>query len=544
MTRALAAVSIAALALPATALAGRWAVGLERGVPADEVAARVARVTGGDVSPLAPFALVVQAPSARGVGSLRGVSYVERLDRSRRLAFAPNDPLVKRQWYVNSIRAFDAWVQRPTLYTTKVAIIDSGIDGSHPEFENRIADAVSFVDSNPRKDSFGHGTFVAGIIAAALNNGTGIAGVAFPSRLLVAKVVRADGTISPEDEARAIRWAVDEGAQVINLSVAALRDPLNPRNDLFSPLEASAIEYAVRKGAVVVAAVGNGDGAPVTPWRYASYPAALPHVIGVGAVTRDGSVPEFSNRDEVHIDLAAPGDEIFSTVPRAFPGEKQACAEDGYSPCGPEELRRGQGTSFAAAQVSAAAALLLAERPTLAPEQVAALLERSATDLTPATGCKRCSEGRDELSGWGFLDVAGAVRQIAAAPPVDDLEPNDDAGRRSAALFGRSNTIYATIDYWDDPADVYRVFLRKRQRLFLKLQGLPAGSATLALWRPGTREIEPPVFVSPRKPIRRVAVRGSVRRLAFRARKRGWHYVEIKAALPAFSQYTLVLSKR
>ncbi|MDQ3992967.1 MAG: S8 family serine peptidase [Actinomycetota bacterium] len=543
MSRALAVAFILTLALPAPALAGRWAVGLERGARKDAVAARVARATGGQVSTLAPFALVVQARSARGVASLRGVSFVERLDRSRRLAFTPTDPLLKRQWYVGAIRAFDAWPQRPSLFTTKVAIIDSGIDASHPELENRIADARSFVDNEPRKDSFGHGTFVAGIISAGLNNGSGIAGIAFSSRLLVAKVVRADGTISPEHEARAIRWAVDAGAQVINLSLAALRDPLDGRNDLYSPLEASAIEYAVRRGVVVVAAVGNGDGAPRLPWRYASYPAALPHVIGVGAMARDGSVPDFSNRDPVYTDLAAPGEQIFSTVPRALAGEKP-CPDDGYSWCGREELRRGEGTSFAAAQVSAAAALVLAERPTLAPEQVRALLERNAADLTPASGCKRCRAGRDELSGWGLVDVAAAVRMSGAAPPVDDLEPNDYPGSRAAAILGRSSTIHATIDYWDDPTDVYRVFLRKRQRLFMKVEGLSASSASLAVWQPGIRKIAPRLFVPPGKPLRRVAITRSARRLPIRAGKRGWHFVEVKAEFPAFSQYTLTLSKR
>src|SRR5207237_9276370 len=91
-----------------------------------------------------------------------------------------------------------------------------------------------------------------------------------------------------------------------------------PRRDTDAALAADAVEYAVRRGAVVVAAVGTSDQAPATPWPYASYPAALPHVLGVSALARDGSVPLFSNRDLVYDDIAAPGQDIFSTIPRAL----------------------------------------------------------------------------------------------------------------------------------------------------------------------------------------------------------------------------------
>ena len=103
--------------------------------------------------------------------------------------------------------------------------------------------------------------------------------MAFPAQLLVAKVVRNDGTISLEAEAKAIRWAADNGARVINLSIGGLRDPKNPSRDTFSQLEAAAVQYAVAKGALVVAAVGNDELAPATPWPYASYPG--------GAAARD-----------------------------------------------------------------------------------------------------------------------------------------------------------------------------------------------------------------------------------------------------------------
>src|SRR5439155_2260356 len=158
---------------------------------------------------------------------------------------------------------------------------------------------------------------------------------------------------------------------------------------------ARTIASAVSHGAVVVAAAGNGDQAPRIPWPYASYPAALPHVIGVSALARDGSVPSFSNRDPVFDDLAAPGQDIFSTLPRRLSPFHPGCTAAGYSDCGPDEYVHAAGTSFAAPQVSAAAALLLATDPALKPDQISALLERTADDVNASTGCRRCPLLRD-----------------------------------------------------------------------------------------------------------------------------------------------------
>src|SRR4029077_8093474 len=135
-----------------------------------------------------------------------------------------------------------------------------------------------------------------------------IAGVGFPVELLIAKIVRSDGTISPDAEAHAIHWAVDNGARVINMSFGGVRDPHDRSLDTYSPLEAAAVQYAVTNGVLVVAAVGNADGAPEELWGYAGYPAALPHVVGVSAIARDGTVPTFSNRDVLYNDIAAPGE--------------------------------------------------------------------------------------------------------------------------------------------------------------------------------------------------------------------------------------------
>ena len=121
------------------------------------------------------------------------------------------------------------------------------------------------------------------------------------------------------------------------------------------------------KGVLVVAAVGNSDQSPAQPWPYASWPAALPHVVGVSALNRRGGTPAFSNRDPQFNDIAAPGEDILSTLPLKLTAKYPECAEQGYSICGPVEYRSAEGTSFATPQVSAAAAMLIATSPGLAP---------------------------------------------------------------------------------------------------------------------------------------------------------------------------------
>jgi Subtilase family len=544
--QAVVAVLALALAAPPSATAARFAVGLERGASPAAVAERVRQASGGTVSTIAPFALSLQARSARGVAGIRGVAYVERLDQVRRLSYAPTDPLVKRQWYLDAINAFTFWPQVPVRAPVHVAVIDSGIDGSHPELAGRIEDAQSFVDNHPRKDAQGHGTFVAGVIAAEANNAQGIAGIGFPVKLLVAKVVRADGTISPEAEAKAIHWAVDRGAQVINLSLGGTRDPVRFTRDTFSLLEASAIDYAVENDVVVVAAVGNGDQAPSFPWLFANYPAALAHVVGVSAVARDGSVPTFSNRDSIYNDVAAPGQDILSTLPRALTELRPLCEEQGYSSCGSKEFKRGDGTSFAAPQVSAAAALMLSEEPELEPEQVSVLLRRSATDVTQVT-CRECGFGRDSYSGWGRLDIAEAVRATdGPLPRTDQFEPNDEAGFRAATLGRRKPVLRlrATLDYWDDRIDVYRVWLRRGQRISARLKGLTEIDANLRLFRPGTRVLQRrfPGFAT--RPVRRTSGYELVKRLRpYRAQTPGWHYVEVKVWSQGSGGYRLQIRR-
>ncbi len=539
----LAAITAAFLAVPGVASAARFAVGLASGADAETVASAVERRTGNRPESLSPIpALVAEARHGASLVGLPGVRYVEPLV-SRHLALTPTDPFVSRQWYLAQSRFYESWITYPAFESVPVAVIDSGVDARHPELAGKVIGARSFVGGSPRVDALGHGTFVAGIIAAGVDNGIGIAGLAPSAQLLVAKVVTAGRSIPVAAEAKAIRWAVENGARVINMSLGGLRDPLDPRRDSFSRLEADAVAYAVRNGVVVVAAVGNDDQAPRSPWSYASYPAALPHVLGVSAITQFGTVPKFSNRDRIYNDIAAPGDQILSTFPRPLTSRFPACSEQGFSSCGPEEYREAQGTSFATPQVSSAAATLLSLRPQLLPEQVTAILERSVADVNAVTGCAACAVGRDALSGWGRLDVAEAITALSKPLPLrDHFEPNDDAGTHATAITGANRRVNATVDFWDDQDDVYAIGLRKGRRVYIGLTGSErSADLSLALWLPTTHSIEDVRNFRQRV---RVSVRsGSREYFSYAAPVTGKYFVQVRMSSPGTTSYRLAIVK-
>jgi hypothetical protein len=280
------------------------------------------------------------------------------------------------------------------------------------------------------------------------------------------------------------------------------------------------------------------------PWPFADYPAALPHVLGVSALRQNGSVPDYSNRDKVFVDIAAPGDAIVSTVPRNLvDATRPNCADQPYSMCGPAEFRDAIGTSFAVPQVSAAAALLLGQDPKLTADQVVWVLERSARDVNAATGCTRCPAGRDSLTGWGRLDVQAALRMLKTGvqlPRPDLYEPNDNAGKL-AHPFGPPRTIGASLDYWDDPIDVYSIKLRKGLHVYIRLSTSVRRAIGLVLWNPGTPSVEGEAAVPPDRAATAVAV-GGQQRLAYLVPKTGTYYVEVRFVPPAQGRLTYTLS--
>ena len=455
-------------------------------------------------------------------------------------AFTPSNAYYGKQWYLGQDNAFDAWASPPLLDTVKVAVVDSGVDCGLPDFKNQIANEKSFVGGSACMDTQGHGTIVAGEIAGALNS-AGVVGLAYQSQLLVAKVVAADGTIPLKAEAAGIRWAVNQGARVVNLSFGAVRDPLSPELDSYSKVEAQAVAYAVKKGAVVVAAVGNADEAPTTPWLFASWPAALPHVIGVAALTRSGNVPDFSDEDPRYVDIAAPGVGIFSTFPKDLTASQNGCTPQGYTDCAAGDYRKPEGTSFAAPQVAAAAAVLFGADPSLTNSQVTRILERHADDVDAASGCAQCPVGRDMFSGWGSLDVMKAVDSLSNSPlpPSDRLEPNDDAAQ-APKLWGRQPDLSPTLDYWDDPVDVYRVKLDRGQELRARFAAhWPNAAVDLSFWRPGTKT----VLHGHKGRVATTAGPGSTQHLSYRAPSAGWYYVALRMTQHGSGRYTLRLTK-
>jgi len=291
---------------------------------------------------------------------------------------------------------------------------------------------------------------------------------------------------------------------------------------------------------LVVAAAGNGNDAPAKPWPFASYPAAFPHVLGVGAYGRTGGVPSFSNRDDRLVDLSAPGTSIFSLFPRPLTAPFAACPEQGYSSCGTKDYRHADGTSFAAPQVTAAAALLFGEEPTLRPDQVSEILRLTASDATPANGCADCSAGPDSLSGFGRLDVSAALDELQGPPPTADrFEPNDDAGAAATVVYG-SMAATATLDWWDDPNDVYRIHLVKGQRLSVLVHAPPRIDPSILLWKPGLHALAD--ARSDLRARRSVHGPGVPERIRFKAARTAWYTLQVKLARPGFGPYRLHLT--
>jgi hypothetical protein len=281
--------------------------------------------------------------------------------------FAPSDdPRSHEQWGLRAVGAKAAW-ERSTGKEIVVAVLDTGV-APHEDLPGLLP-GRSFIGAT-EPDPNGHGTHVAGIIAAAMGNGLGIAGLAPAVRLLPVQVLDAEGSGDHADIASGIIWATDNGADVINLSLGG-----EESSDVLS----AAVQYAVSKDVIVVAAAGNSGSGSNAPM----YPAAYDPVLAVAAAGPDGTAAMFSNSGP-YVDLAAPGFAILSTVPGGY---------DYLS-----------GTSQAAPFVSAAAALLLGAGR--APAEISNILATSSRDVLPT--------GRDPYTGAGMLDVAAAL----GAPPT------------------------------------------------------------------------------------------------------------------------------
>ncbi|MGW7663085.1 type VII secretion-associated serine protease mycosin [Streptomyces sp. NPDC054756] len=308
------------------------------------------------------------------------------------------DSIRAQQWALEAMHTQEAWRTTKGAGVT-VAVLDTGVDDDHPDLKDNVLtgkDMVGFGAERGDRPWARHGTAMAGIIAGhghGQGNGDGVLGIAPEAKILPVRVILEDG-----DPARAkarntrgnalaegIRWAADHGADVINLSLGDDSKSAHPEAG-----EDEAVQYALRKGAVVVASAGNGG----EKGDHISYPAAYPGVIAATAVDRYGTRASFSTR-RWYATVSAPGDKVVIADPD-------------------RKYYEGWGTSAAAAFVSGAVALIKAAHPSLTPAQIKRLLEDTARNA-PASG-------RDDSRGYGFVDPAAALTKAARMKP-QQLKP-------------------------------------------------------------------------------------------------------------------------
>lgn len=295
----------------------------------------------------------------------------------QRAQVAPNDPLYKQfQWNLRRIGMEQAWDLRPDAADVIVAVLDTGVDLSHADLKpNLLADlGYDFLDDQPSpQDDESHGTAVAGIIGALGNNREGVTGVAWHVKILPIKALNSQGRGPDSAMVKAILYAADNGAKIINISSTGTR---------YSAALETAVQYAQDKGALIVAAAGNtGNGD-----NSVDYPAAFDGVLAVAAIDDKDQLATFSQRQS-YVSMAAPGVDVPST----------AWAGAGRGPYASQS-----GTSIAAPHVSGAAAILWALRPDLTASEIADALQTNADKVASS----------DPGYGAGILNVARAVASL------------------------------------------------------------------------------------------------------------------------------------
>lgn len=310
--------------------------------------------------------------------ALPSVQYVEPNHPVYALETIPNDPGWVNQYNLAAIRAPQGWDLATGAASVTIAIIDSGVDLTHPDLAAKLLAGYDFVNNDPTpQDDYGHGTHAAGIAAAISNNGLGIAGVSWGARIMPVKVLNASGSGTYANVAAGIIWAVDNGAQVINLSLGGSAPSL---------VLADAVDYAASRGVLMVAAAGNSGAGSVL------YPAAYPQVIAVAATDSSNARAAFSNYGAA-IDLSAPGVSIYSLD------------------IGGGTIYRS-GTSMATPHVAGLAAILMG-LPGGNAWTARAWMESTALDLE--------SPGWDVFTGYGLIQMDAAI--LAAPTPTPSPSP-------------------------------------------------------------------------------------------------------------------------
>ncbi len=359
----------------------------------------------------------------------------------RRLKSLPDDPLfgAVNDWNMGSLQwglgkigfpavheaVYDSVYGVPNPNTpVVVAVIDSGVDYNHPDLAGVVLPGYDFADGdNDPMDTTGHGTHVAGIIAAATNNGLGVAGVAGMVYANILPVRIGTDTFSTENLVNAISYAVDNGADIINLSLGAVE---------FSFIEMVAIAYAQANDILVVGAAGNQDADAI------NYPGALPGVLTVGAsnyldrrAREDGF---WGSNYGPELDVVAPGDFVLSVCTNGLPD----CTYE-ISPVGEPDYRYFSGTSMATPMVSGIAAVIKAVYQDYSAYEIGAAIITSAVDIQTdiAAGQSENLMGWDRFTGRGRVDAYAAL--ITTPPAVVSI-----AGPSSARV-NRSSSVSVTV---------------------------------------------------------------------------------------------------
>ncbi len=354
----------------------------------DAHAARTVEASGGRVVSVIPElgVRVVELPAAAASRARASwatdplVASVEE-DGIVQVDWTPTDPLWGYQWEQRQIRMPSAWNITRGTRTTVVAVVDTGVQAKHPDLENRLVQGRDVLngDRKPADDN-GHGTAVAGVVAASASNDMGVGGGCPKCRVMPIKALDASGTGYWSVAAKGIIWAAKHGADVINLSFGGPTGGSTLYN---------AIAYAKAKGAVVVASAGNNNSTSYF------YPAAFDNVVSVAASTNLDHRYSWSNYSTSWVTLAAPGCTHTTVLSSSY-----------HSFC---------GTSAAAPVLSSVAALVRARRPGWSPTRVESLLIGSTT-ATPYA-----------FTRHGRIDAFEAVYRAdrGGAPPQRKLKPSE-----------------------------------------------------------------------------------------------------------------------
>ena len=355
-------------------------------------------------------------------------------------AVAVDDPKTADQYSLDQMRVRDAW-SLSDGGSNLIAVLDTGVMRSHPDLAGRVVTGYDFVnDDTNAGDDNGHGTWVAGIIAANTDDGYGMAGISWSDKILPVKIMNREGTGNTADLLAGIRWSADKGADVINMSVGGFP---------YSQQLQDAVNYAWAKGAVLVGAAGNNRRDEVF------YPASFDHVISVSATQPED---EFSNWSSYgpKVDVSAPGSSVMVT-------NCYTCTYGDHDSWGTHMLI--SGTSFATPNVAGVVALIRARYPSLSQFQVVERLYTTVDDLGYA--------GWDNRYGRGRVNALRALGGVAAAPAKhsrDRFEGNNVVKANAPQLA--LGTTYRPNLYPAGDIDVFTVVAPRDGRLDIRVTGI------------------------------------------------------------------------